>query len=54
MEQKLNLIDREHREGKAALVKLLDTHKFHRSIHWDRIQVAQRLQSLEEAEAKYL
>ena len=54
MEQKLNLIDREHREGKAALVKLLDIHRFHRGIHWDRIQVAQRAQSLKEAEDKYL
>jgi len=54
MEQKLNLIDREHREGKAALVKLLEIHKFHRGIHWDRIQVAQRCESLKEAEDKYL
>ena len=54
IEQKINLIEREHREGKAALVKLLDIHKFHRRIHWDRIQVAQRVQSLKDAEEKYL
>ncbi|MBC7824929.1 MAG: hypothetical protein H7126_13880 [Candidatus Parcubacteria bacterium] len=54
IEQKIKLIDREYREGKEALAKLLDIHKFHRSIHWDRIQVAQRAQKLKEAEDKYL
>jgi len=52
--QKIELIDREYLEGRAALIKMLNVHRAHRGIHWNRIQVAQRAQNLKEAEDKYL
>jgi len=52
--QKLELIDREYREGREKLSKLLRIHVAHRNIHWNRIQNDQRARNLKEAEDKYL
>jgi len=52
--QKLELIDREYREGREKLIKLLRIHVAHRGIHWNRIQNEERARNLKEAEAKYL
>lgn len=51
--QKVELIDREYLEGREKLTKLLNVHRAHRGIHWNRIQVAQRAQNLKDAEDKY-
>jgi len=53
IEQKIKLIDREYLEGRKSLIKLLNIHRAHRGIHWNRIQVAQRAQNLKDAEDKY-
>ena len=53
VQQKIEMIDREYLEGRAAYIKMLNVHRAHRGIHWNRIQVAQRAQNLREAEDKY-
>lgn len=54
IKQKIELIDREYLEGRKKLIKLLNIHRAHRGIHWNRRQNEQRERNLKEAEDKYL
>jgi len=54
IKQKIELIDREYLEGREKLIKLLNIHRAHRGIHWNRIQNEERSRNLKEAEDKYL
>ena len=54
IKQKIELIDREYLEGREKLIKLLNVHRAHRGIHWNRIQNEERARNLKEAEDKYL